>query len=136
LQPWPPFGELELVVVPTDAADCADSVFWATPSVTLVTPLITRRRDISRATSSWLPVQPASSKAGAVMLPRSELAPPAPPPPPALAPGATVPTSDASEVLAGTTPARFASAACQSKRVAASSRTVSARVWAAWANVE
>ena len=46
------------------------------------------------------------------------------PPPLTDAPGATLPNSDCSEVLAGTTFERSDSAACQSKRAVAIVRTV------------
>ena len=53
-----------------------------------------------------------------------------PPAPDALAPGATVASSDSSEALAGITFERSESAPCQSKRLAAIWRTVAARCWA------
>ena len=54
LDEHPPTPEAEDTVVPAvEEADLTESA-----RVTRVTPLIKRRREISRATSSWLAVQP------------------------------------------------------------------------------
>src|SRR5207248_2015226 len=76
LAPHPDGVELVLLDEVTDAAAAAVSDFCELPSVTRVTPRISRSRDISRATSSCDCVQPRSSNAGAAMSPRNELPPP------------------------------------------------------------
>ena len=112
---------------PDEVAEAADTPPAPPPlresaRVTRWTPLTSRRRDISRATSSCVFVHPFISNAGAEMVLRSEpveAPPPLPPGPETLAPGLTVPTSDCSEVFAGTTCERSPRAACQSKRLPA-----------------
>jgi hypothetical protein len=123
--PHPP-PELPLTGVAADPV--AD--LTASESVTRVTPRINRRRDIKRDTSSCVAVQPASSKAGAVMSPRRlPLEEPAAP-----APGLVVADSELSEVLAGTTRDRSESACCQLNRPDAISLTVWTRASASLAN--
>ena len=128
----PPPVPVELA--PTAApAGPAVSGLVASASVTRVTPLISLRFDINRATSSCVVVQPLSSNAGAAIALRSVPVPIAEPPvlPPApLMPalGETVPSSDCSEVLEGTTFERSDSAACQSKRWVAIWLTVASRL--------
>ena len=76
-------------------------------SVTRVTPLISRSRDISRATSSWRLGATLELEGGrgdvAAQRARVAAAADASAGPVTLTPGATVPSSDCSEVSAGTT---------------------------------
>jgi hypothetical protein len=91
-------------------------------SATRVTPSMSRRRAMSRATERWSRVQPCRSMAGASMAPRR--------PEPALglaeppAPGPRSPLSDASVTSAGMARERSRSERSQSKRRSARSRTV------------
>ena len=94
---------------------------------------MSRRRDISRATSSWVAVHPFISNAGAVIALRSAPVPTAEPPvlpplPLTEALGETVPRSDCIDVLAGTTLERSESAAFQSNRSVAICCTVASRL--------
>jgi hypothetical protein len=94
-------------------------------SATRVTPWTLRSRDIIRATPACVRVQPLSSMAGAAIEPRRALEPPADP---AVAPGLTVPLIVSSVTLDGRARERSRSACSQSKRLEASSSTVSRRL--------
>jgi hypothetical protein len=91
-------------------------------SDTRVTPSTALRRDIIRATPTWLGAQPVSVIAGAWIEPRSG-SPPLP-----SAPGRPMsPLSAVSLISAGTARESSRSARSQSKRAAARPRTVSIR---------
>ena len=111
-QPWaePPEGEPLAGEVAPDS--CLVELLSATPA----TPSISRRRDISLATSGWLLVQPVSSivvPAGAAVLVGAAV--------PVVGSAVTAaPFRVASDVFLGTTCEIWASVACQSKRVVAS----------------
>src|ERR1700759_509271 len=120
--PAPPDAEPAAVVGELPPDCCFVELF----SETLSTPSISRRRDISLATSGWLLVQPVSSidePVGAPVL--VGLAVPAV----GSAADAAVPFKVASEVFLGTTCEICASVACQSKRVVANWRTDEIRPW-------
>jgi hypothetical protein len=113
-QPWLELPDDEPAAVVGELVP--DSCFVELLSATLATPSISRRRDISLATSGWDLVQPVSSidvPAGAPVLVGAAV--------PAVGSELTaVPFKVASEVFLGTTCEICASVACQSKRVVAS----------------
>ena len=100
------------------------SPFSEVARVTRCTPSIRRSRAIVRATWLWSRVQPTTSSAGAWTVSRRLDASP----PPAFSScvsGATVPCSELSHTSGGRTIATFRITGPQSKRLAASERTVS-----------